>query len=210
MKYDVRGAREAALQRLVQPRFLDAEPLRIYAIACRLRAEKEAHLAAKYMLRHPLMRDGYVVELDAIDAGLLYRLQRYHKRCTEAASEVARDHTWIRTGAYTFLGCENDPDEQTTTISTHPSRKYKKGHHINVDTHRWWLDFMKSMEVALSSAVSIDTIIDHARVAAVAVAASKCAPCRAEIAEDLPAFIAAFTKEVEERISKVKHLTPTK
>jgi len=203
VKYDIEGLQTHALKLLIKPHFIVTEPLRIYAIACRFRAEKEARMAAKQMLCRPLLTDQYIDELEMIDAGSLYRLQSYHKRCTEAAAEVARGHTWIRTATYTFFECKNH-DGGMTTISPQPSRKYPYGYHLDVHVHGWWLDFMEKTRLALSTAVAASTVTDLGRVMEAAVAAGKCPECQPRVASDFHAFVRLFAEEVEDRISQIE------
>jgi hypothetical protein len=206
-KYEMYGARKTALRLLFQPPFIDAEPLRVYAIACRFGADTEASLAAKHILRRPLFKDEHVAELEFIDAASLYRVMLYQHRCAQAAAAVASDHKWIREGladSCAFFKCAKNSDGKFTMIKTQPSRKHKDGYSILVDVHTWWLEFMESTRFALLVAPSVDTIIDPERLEnATAAAAAQCFTCGPRAVQDLLLFIEAFKKEVEERISQV-------
>jgi hypothetical protein len=195
MKYEIRGIQKAALQLLVQPRFLNTEPLRVYAIACRFRVEKEARLAAKHLLRHELLRDTYSADLEMIDAGSLYRVQLYHHMCTKAASRVASNTRWIKDGQYGFLGCGGDTDDFIDITPRDGTRaKCPRSCHV------WLVEFLENAKGMLSRAVDLDAITDPDALAA----AIACVRCRPRIARDLPAFIKAFQKEVKRTTSQVR------
>jgi hypothetical protein len=156
-KYDIKSIKEHARHSLIQPKFLENEPLRVYAIAIRYGAHFTAVLAARRTLRYPLLHAEYFSELGIIDGGTLYRVLHYHKQCTAAALEVATNHTWIRE-EYVFFNCpeadssddDDDDDEEdnkgsetcTTTIRTRPSNKHKNGYLKAVSVHPWWAKFM--------------------------------------------------------------------
>jgi hypothetical protein len=104
-KYDMEGAQKVAMELLTKPRFLTEEPLRVYAIACRLRNGPIAKLAAKSLSHRKLLEDTYSAELELCDGGTIYRVLSYHKRYIEAAVNVVKDHRWIRLGQYAFINC---------------------------------------------------------------------------------------------------------
>jgi hypothetical protein len=199
-KYEIQSARKAALQLLIQPRFLDSAPLRVYATARRFRAEKEARLAAAHLLRRPLLQDESPADLEAIDYESLYHLVLYHKRCTVAASRVAFDHIWIHDGLYSWINCEDDFGTNITEISK--GRKRKKT--IEVPAHAWWIEFMLKTQDALSRAVSVVEIADRETLAALSIEAAECSLCRPNVARELPAFMDAFQKEIRRTISQVR------
>ena len=81
---------------LSQPKFLENEPLRVYAtsIASRYRARDTAALVARCTLRYPLDAE-YFYKLEIADGETVYRVLWYPKQC-----KVARP--WISvTRAYT-------------------------------------------------------------------------------------------------------------
>lgn len=74
---------------------LEKEPVKAYAIACRLQLEDEAREAAKYTLQLPLSERSDMPELELISAGTLQRLHDYHFKCIKAARHVAMHFQWI-------------------------------------------------------------------------------------------------------------------
>jgi hypothetical protein len=201
MKYEMPGAQKAALRQLVQPRFLDEEPLRVYALACRFRAGTEARIAAQHGIRRPFPARP-LTELEMIDGATLYRFVQCHHRCTETASHVASVHTWIRKGRYAFLDCKGKSATRTTEIAA--SLYQGRINIVQVTAHDWWCEFMDNARLELSRAVDPDTFAYPVTMASAALRSNKCSECTQRIAQDLPAFIAAFREKVKSTISQVR------
>jgi hypothetical protein len=218
-KYEIKTIQKHALDSLAQTKFLE-NPLRVYAIASRYGAHDTAALAARHVIRYPLLHATYFSDLELVDGGTIYRVLYYHKQCTAAALEVATNHTWIRDGTYVFIDCpEADSDEDkyeddnhgdnkelethTTTIRTHPSRKHKNGYLKSVSVHSWWTKFMATTKVALSESIQSETIRDKGRVEEALSSASRCSRCGRRVMSDFNKFLEAFVSEVKERVSNV-------
>ena len=215
-KYDMNTIREHAFYSLTQPKFLENEPLRVYAIANRYGAHDTAALAARRTLRYPLLHAQYFSELEIVDGGTIYRVLRYHKECTAVALDVATDHSWIR-DVYVFFDCpeanageDDDIDGEDskglgirTMIRTHPSKKHRDGHDKFVSVHRWWTKFMDTTKVALSESIHPETIRDRGRMMDALSSASQCSHCRKRVKVDFSKFLDAFVMEVEVRVNKV-------
>lgn len=90
LKYDMREAAKTHVAR-----FVEGEPLRVFAIACRYRWVDVAGLAAKELLKHPLI-GAYVEELEFIPAGVYHRFLQYHSTCGNRAASVTSDLTWLQ------------------------------------------------------------------------------------------------------------------
>ena len=219
-KYDIKSIRDTAFHSLSQPKCLENEPLRVYAITSRYGAYDTAALAAQHALRYPLLHAKYFSELEIVDGGTIYRVLQYHKQCTAAALEVATNHTWIRDGTYVFIGCpeadsgEDDDEEDNkeletcTTIRTHRSNKHKNGYLKSVSVHSWWAKFMATTKVALSESIYSETIRDKGRVKEALSSASRCSHCRRHGKSDFSEFLEAFVNEVEARVNEVSGYVP--
>ncbi|KAI0071785.1 hypothetical protein K474DRAFT_1679170 [Panus rudis PR-1116 ss-1] len=74
----------------------DTYPLRAFAIACRMRWEDEARTAAKLTLKEPFwpLEPPLPDEFDYVSADNLLRLIVYHRKCCEAACELAGNTLW--------------------------------------------------------------------------------------------------------------------
>ncbi|KAH9941543.1 hypothetical protein B0H21DRAFT_545041 [Amylocystis lapponica] len=148
-KYAMHGVRERVGQMLSTSRFLDTQPLRVYALACAYGFPHVARAAARSSLRTPIFsRTAYVDEFRCMTGGAYHHLVQYHHRCGEVASALvmassstaAIDLAWARTtdifhptccGSVDCLICKltetcvhynlNQPGYTGYTSSTRPS-----------------------------------------------------------------------------------------
>lgn len=89
-KYDMKCVGKFVVKMITAPEFLEQEPMRVFAIACRYRAELETNVAARYMLRFAVWELAYVAELDFISGSDYQRLVKYHASCGQAMSQLIR------------------------------------------------------------------------------------------------------------------------
>lgn len=89
-KYDMKCVGKFIVKMITAPEFLEQEPMRVFAIACRYRAEMETNIAARYMLRFAVWEPTYVAELDFISGSDYQRLVKYHASCGQAMSQLIR------------------------------------------------------------------------------------------------------------------------
>lgn len=89
-KYDMKRVGIFIVKMITAPRFLEKEPMRVFAIACRYRSEAETLVAARYMLRYAVWEPAYVSELDFISGSDFQRLVKYHASCGQAMSQLTR------------------------------------------------------------------------------------------------------------------------
>lgn len=94
IKYSVERAEKRAREMLVETRFLRANPVRVFAIACRYKMEEEARLAARATLSESLTEEACGPELEFITAGKLFKLLQCHLRSVTAARNATIDFPW--------------------------------------------------------------------------------------------------------------------
>lgn len=72
------------------------DPLRAFAIACKMRWGEEARFAARLSLREPVwpLEPPMAPEFKDISADTVIRLMSYHRRCGITAMKSARDFQW--------------------------------------------------------------------------------------------------------------------
>ncbi|KAF5373340.1 hypothetical protein D9615_007387 [Tricholomella constricta] len=139
VKFEMEGIQRHIRTVLLEPRFIETQPLRVYAIACRYSWAEEARAAAWYTLRYtadtPLIE-----ELELISAGTYHRLLRYRKECGHvAASEVAALSVWNPNSSWRW-------DECRECVVVGRRRKDGEG---CPGPRKWWLGWMQSVRDAL-------------------------------------------------------------
>ena len=87
-KYDVTVAIDALRSLLRAPRFIDSDPLRVYAIACRFELEDEARLASRRTLSIKVVECPPSEDLRYISAYQYHRLLDLHRTRAQAAQEL--------------------------------------------------------------------------------------------------------------------------
>ncbi|KAG1734087.1 uncharacterized protein EDB91DRAFT_1147477 [Suillus paluster] len=92
------------LSALANPKVLETESLRCFAIARNARLKDETIIAAKHSLRQPLI-PAWFGEIDLITASDFLALLTYHKNCTIAVHALMKDLQWITDHYGTQSGC---------------------------------------------------------------------------------------------------------
>lgn len=93
-KYSLDAIEKKACKAISNPKILESEPLRCFAVAHRGRLQEETLLAAKYTLRLPLIPPSFP-EIEPITASDLLALLPYHQRCGTAVYALRGDISWI-------------------------------------------------------------------------------------------------------------------
>ncbi|KAK7056442.1 hypothetical protein VNI00_002997 [Paramarasmius palmivorus] len=200
-KYCLDGV-ESAMMKEVAGRHLRTEPLRLFAFATRFGMYDERKLAAKETLRIPLLERGYIDELEWMTAGSYIRLQEYHIRCGEVASDLARNLGWVVRDSYVWFECTDCARRDGATWVVTISENRRKWVYS-----RWWQDFMTAMGQALKERPSPATVKDQRLVDdALAKACSICQVCRGRVFTEVREFCELLAEEVEDVTSAVNLL----
>ncbi|KZP05269.1 hypothetical protein FIBSPDRAFT_1005636 [Athelia psychrophila] len=88
-KYGMDGAEIFIRNALISPRFLGKWPMRVFAIACLVKATREARIAAATLEFDIAEELGYINELEDISGADLFHIQEYHKRYKKLAREYS-------------------------------------------------------------------------------------------------------------------------
>ena len=88
VKYELPAATQALRRMLSLPRFMERDPLRVYAIAVRFGLDDEAEHAAKLACKLPVRDWPACEEFDHIPASRYHDLFLYHKRRGTEAGEL--------------------------------------------------------------------------------------------------------------------------
>jgi hypothetical protein len=197
-KYIIEGMERRARQELVSSRFLDEEPLRVFAVALSRKLEQEARFAAVKTLRHPLSALPYTSELEDVTAGDIMRLQSYHRACAEVSTAVAKNLEWIERDNWTWFECTSsickDPKAPSHTVTISGGRKRKAA--------VWWEGYIRSVSTALHERPAGDTV-KQADIWDATLNKGKCGVCRARFVAEMKEFTQLFEAEIDKAISKV-------
>jgi len=194
-KYDMEGAKRRAQAVLVASRFLDTEPIRIYAIACRFRLRDEAKIAAKYALRIDAIPP-YAAELEYVTGGDLLRLQKYHQACGQAASGLIEYFKiWVVRSDFVWFTC--DHCDYWPGISHGIPPRW-------VCPRTWWMDFMKETSAALRIRPCSATVLQPDRMTKALQRASACETCREKAFSEMKEFVKLYAATVEKVTLKIE------
>jgi hypothetical protein len=195
MKFDMQGVAQRVVQVLRAPEFMQKEPLRVFAIACRFRFEDEARLAAKETLRFPVSEWKFVKELEYTSGGTHQHLLDYFFHCCVAAGEVASCFDWITRSDYVWFTC--------TSSSCSDSRKTLVDVGDNAYCPKfWWKKHMQRANATLQICPHYEIISKRDWMLA-ALKESRCITCLRQGPKDLVRFSNEFSKEVLRRTSEV-------
>ncbi|KAJ7117845.1 hypothetical protein C8R44DRAFT_708179 [Mycena epipterygia] len=193
-KYAMDGIERQVRAELVAPRFIDPNPLRIYALAVQHGLFDEAKICAKYTLRTPVLGRDYIAELESITAGAYHRLQEYHIECGHISHDLAKNVQWIANETWVWFECSMCRGNSQVVISGE-RRKW---------VARWWAQFMLEASAALKKrpsgvTVAIDSEVVHTAIEQ----ASACGTCRSRVFREMREFCGLFVAEVEKETGKV-------
>ncbi|KAJ8590982.1 hypothetical protein M405DRAFT_880759 [Rhizopogon salebrosus TDB-379] len=115
-KYSLDLIESKVSQALVNPKLLEAEPLRCFAIARNARLKHETMTAARYTLREPLI-PAWFAEIELITMSDLLALLTYHKKCSNAVESLLANLDWVQShygssSSCTWLFCEKEKSER--------------------------------------------------------------------------------------------------
>ena len=137
-KYDMIVAVETLRKLLVEPRFAESWPTRVYAIASRFDLEEEAKIASRYTLSINVLDCPLSEDLKHITAFQYHRLLDLHRRRAKAAQELLR-------------------------ISDHIKCMLCNGTHYGVLlAPKWWKDFEERAKEELSLRPTTEVIFSMA------------------------------------------------
>lgn len=139
VKYDMDALLSRIAVNLVAPKFLDEDPVRVYAIACRFKLENEARISARATLRIPLAGRPCLEELDHITGATLHRLVQYHEQCAAAATFLTANFEWIINRHHCWWSCRVCSRDQGDLCTV------------------WWMSYMNERSKKLAIRPYADT-----------------------------------------------------
>lgn len=198
-KYEMDGVETCIRKVLVEPRFVEKEPLRVFSIALSNSLEMETKIAGRQTLRLPLLGRQYVPELEFISGGAYHRLQAYHQRCSDLARNVAmaKSMEWVTKDTFVWLDC-------TACIPrASPVCVNISGNRIKWVYSRWWIEFMHDAQAALQERPFGATVQCPKMLAQALIRANGCTNCQSRALIDMNEFCEEFAAEVNRAVSEV-------
>jgi len=200
-KYSLEGIENAICQALFNPKILEVDSLRCFAIARRARLRDQTLMAAKYSLREPLI-PGWFDEIDLVTASDLLALLTYHQKCGSALQELRLNYSWIErhyqnsTAGSWILG----------QIAAGYSCSCPKSTTVRLFSSYcvlWWQEFMDTTFELLKDKPCADTVHKMTERTIAEVRRRGCSTCCSNVTVAMPEFTTLFVKHVDELVSKV-------
>lgn len=217
-KYQLDGITANMRHVLLTPRFVQQEPLRVYAIACCYQLDDVARVAARFTLRYPAL-GACVDELDDIPASLYHRLLDYRVRCAAAAVYVAavdctdgiyvKQMPWLDPActSFVFFGGRH-PCTCAAGRNMYVSRGVSSalGADRNLLPRAYWKDLMDGAADALKDRPCGTTVQDMSILAPAIATATRCELCRPKAYTDIVEFANRMAMQVDQAVDKVRKL----
>ncbi|KAI6023344.1 hypothetical protein EDC04DRAFT_2900547 [Pisolithus marmoratus] len=186
------------------PKILETDSLRCFAIACRARMQDECVLAAKYTLREPQV-PMWFEEIELVTSTELLALLTYHRKCATAAQALKDDLSWITTeysqwNAVPWMVALGSNGRNCCTRST--SGRYSVFNGMAVA--QWWEAFVDATFLDLRDKPCAETIRQNVEKAIQTVRQGGCGNCSALAPGGMRDFGTLFINKVEELIAKVE------
>ena len=218
-KYSLHTIERRVYRALSNPKILEAEPFRCFAITLRGRTREETLLAAKYTLTQPLI-PAWFQEIDLISAADLLALLTYHQKCGDAVYTLKNGLSWIESHYGSSQGCAWLPrkSESSNTFGAFGQAKEDRGDPtcrcarstivayrlFKLQPPSWWEGFMTETFAALRDNPCRETVESFAPRTVQTVRAQNCPICSVNISDYMRVISGLFTAKVEEVVSKVR------
>ncbi|KAH7890886.1 hypothetical protein F5I97DRAFT_100403 [Phlebopus sp. FC_14] len=194
VKYAMEEVEEKLRAALLDPKFLETEPLRIFSIAYRFRFEAEARAAATCLLRTPTA-PFHSSPLKEIDDSDLEKLAIYRSNCAEAVRALGRNlATLHRKQSYAFYkwwtnfcSCPQRPDARYLMHGTY--------------AREWWADYLDETIAALQETPCGRAVMQH--VPKALQMATSCPSCQSKAPVHMADFSRSFAQEIDQAIACV-------
>ncbi|KAI9464705.1 hypothetical protein HD554DRAFT_1249783 [Boletus coccyginus] len=217
-KYSLDTIERKVHQALSNPKIMEAEPLRCFAIARRGRAREETLLAAKYTLTQPLIPPWFE-EIGLITAADLLALLTYHQTCGNAVYALRNDMSWIQSHYGSIQGCPwlskgsekprrgkgyggfSEHDNSSCLCASLTTGAYSL---FGSQPLEWWGDFMEETFVALRDKPCRETVESFVAKTVQSVRKQNCPTCSVNISGHMRDFSELLTRKVDEIVSKIE------
>ena len=201
-KYSLDLIEKKVCQALVNPKVLETDSLRCFAIARNARLKHETITAARHTLRQPLI-PAWFAEIELITATDLLSLLTYHKNCCIAVQVLMKDFKWItdhygsQNGCMWILspwyngscGCGQSSDKRFLLWGISPVT--------------WWATYIEEMSELLMDKPSGDIVRTEVEKTIQKVRGLNCTNCSDKVKANMTEFSDLLALKVEEAVASV-------
>ncbi|KAG2103115.1 uncharacterized protein F5147DRAFT_638980 [Suillus discolor] len=204
-KYSLDLIEKKVCQALANPKVLEIDPLRSFAIARNARLKHETVTAARYNLRQPLI-PALFAEINLITASDFLALLTYHKKCIISVQDLMKnlkwmtDHYvntngcgWLLSGTTyyngNYCGCGQGTDRRFFPWGNAPVV--------------WWTTYMQEVYELLQDSPSGDTVRTAADRTILKVRSANCSVCSGLVKEGMSEFSNLLALKIEEAVAPV-------
>ncbi|OAX40154.1 hypothetical protein K503DRAFT_799044 [Rhizopogon vinicolor AM-OR11-026] len=217
-KYSLDLIERKVCQALANPKVLEAEPLRCFAIARNARLKQETMTAARYTLRLPLI-PVWFAEVELITSSELLALLTYHKKCSIAVEPLLANLHWVETHYGSTGGCSwLFPTQSTQTVTdsyyghvtTSQSECCARSSAAEFKLWTsaapvaWWATYMKETFEMLKDRPSGDNVRAEVEKTIQKVRSAGCHICSPRVKENMEEFSNLLALKVEEATTPIK------
>lgn len=213
LKFEMEGVLHHIRQELVTPRFIESQPIRVFAISYRHTWMHEAKLAARYTLRHPILSpSSYGAELEHISAGAYHRLQEYHQLCGEVASSRALIQETVALAAdaeedgWVWFACRRCPAASPLPSYSRTGTPSYLRSKQNTGARRWWSEWVRGIAHQLLTRPRGETVMHFDLTRKALAEAERCPLCKTKARDQLDTFSQILSVRVEKDIARVSKL----
>ncbi|KAF8159348.1 hypothetical protein B0H34DRAFT_767583 [Crassisporium funariophilum] len=190
-KFEMEGLQKHLRAELITLRFIESQPMRVFAIAYRYGWDEEAKKAARYALRHP-MNGPFFPELGYISGATYYRLQEYHRMCGEVASSRASLQPALaeHDDCWTWITCKRCPGALSKDRDA-------------PEVRQWWVQWIEEVAEELRTRPWGETVKKWDLHRKALQRADSCQNCGKRGRDDLETFSLMLAVDIERDIASV-------
>ncbi|KAG2051073.1 hypothetical protein BDR06DRAFT_959575 [Suillus hirtellus] len=207
-KYSLDLIERKVCQALANPKVLETEPLRYFAIARNARLKHETITAARYNLRQPLI-PALFAEIDLITASDFLALLTYHRKCIISVQDLMKNLKWMTDHYGNTNGC--------SWLFKNNSHRDYNGYYCNCVQGTdgrffpwgsapvgWWTTYMQEVYELLQDSPSGDIVRTAADRTIHKVRSASCSICSGRVKEGMTEFSNLLALKIEEAVAPIE------
>ncbi|KAG1734085.1 uncharacterized protein EDB91DRAFT_1251134 [Suillus paluster] len=205
-KYSLDLIERKVCQALANPKVLEVEPLRCFAIARNARLKHETITAARYTLQQPLI-PAWFAEIELITASDLLALLTYHKKCGIAVEPLLANLDWVMSHYGSSGGCnwlflpQIPGSKSNCQCGRSTEAKFKLWAPAPV---LWWATYMNETFELLRDIPSGDVARSEAEKTIQKVRSAGCTTCSSQVKANMEEFSNLLALNVEKATASIE------